>query len=113
MTNWLDRPGVIKRLAGLGNHTDASTLGSLTLDMLKGTAGPQRREIHEFVQYLCDEVRPDVILFSNSLLSGVLTELRAVFSGTILCLLQGGHLPEWFDVSMDDACVGTVKTELS
>lgn len=92
MTRWLNRPAVIGWLAKFGNNTDASKLGSLTLDMLKGNHGPQRGEVREFVDFLCDELQPDVILFSNALLSGVLSELRPRFKGKILCLLQGDDI---------------------
>lgn len=92
MTGWLNRPGVIQRLAGFGTSTDPAKLGSLTLDMLRGSAGPQRRVIHQFVEYLCTDLKPDIIVFSNALLSGVLTELRAAFHGPILCLLQGDDI---------------------
>jgi glycosyltransferase involved in cell wall biosynthesis len=89
VTGWLDRPRLIRALTRFGGGTDASKLGSLTLDMLNGTAGPQRREVIELVDYLCNDLNPDVILFSNALLSGVLSELRPRFSGKIVCLLQG------------------------
>ncbi len=89
MTHWLNRPALISWLTKFGASTDASKLGSLTLDMLKGNHGPQRREVREFVDFLCHELQPDLIIFSNALLSGVLTELRPRYSGKILCLLQG------------------------
>lgn len=91
MTGWLNKPSIIQGLSKFGS-TDASRLGSLTLDMLRGSAGPQRREIRQFVNYLCSEVNPDVIIFSNALLSGVLSELRDSFPGPILCLLQGDDI---------------------
>ncbi|MEZ6132182.1 MAG: glycosyltransferase family 4 protein [Planctomycetaceae bacterium] len=100
MTHWLDRPAIIRTLAKFGS-TDAARLGSLTLDMLKGNHGPQRREVEEFGEFLCGELQPDVIIFSNALLSGMLSELRPRFSGTILCLLQGDDVflealaPRW------------------
>lgn len=89
LTGWLNRPGVIRWLSRFGTNTDAAKLGALTLDMLRGNDGPQRREVQDFVAYLAKEVRPDVIIFSNALLSGVLTQLRNVYHGRILCLLQG------------------------
>lgn len=92
MIHWLNRPSVLKFLTRFSSSTDAQQLGPLTLDMLKGIHGPQRREIHEFVDYLCQQLQPDVIIFSNALLSGVLTELRSRFSGKILCLLQGDDI---------------------
>ena len=100
MIHWLNRPSIIKTLSKLGS-TDAAKLGSLTLDMLKGASGPQQREVQEFVDYLCNDLKPDVVVFSNALLSGVLSELRPRFGGRILCLLQGddifleGLKPRW------------------
>lgn len=88
MTTWLNRPGIIKKLSQFGS-TDASKLGSLTLDMLRGDSGPQRREVEEFTNYICNELKPDVVLFSNALLSGILKPLREQFGGKILCMLQG------------------------
>ena len=92
MTGWLNRPGIIQKLTRFGNNTDAAHLGSLTLDMLKGSAGPQQREITEFVAYLAAEMQPDLVLFSNALLSGVMPELKRHYSGAVLCLLQGDDI---------------------
>lgn len=89
MTHWLNRPSLISWLTKFGASTDASKLGSLTLDMLQGNHGPQQREVREFVDFLCNDLQPELIIFSNALLSGVLTELRPRFAGKILCLLQG------------------------
>ncbi len=92
MIHWLNRPAVIRRLTGRASSTDPASLGPLTVDMLAGRTGPQRREIHELVSFLCDELQPEIILFSNALLSGVMTELRGCYSGRILCLLQGDDI---------------------
>ena len=109
MTGWLDRPHMIRALTQFGGATDASKLGSLTLDMLKGTAGPQRREIVELADYLCNDLQPDIILFSNALLSGVLSELRPRFSGKIICLLQGDDV---FLDSLSERWKGPVFAQL-
>lgn len=90
-TGWLDRPGVVKTLSQFGS-TDAAKLGSLTLDMLKGAAGPQQREVAEFTDFLCNQLKPDIVLFSNALLSGVVSSLKPVFPGKILCMLQGDDI---------------------
>lgn len=89
MTHWLNRPAIISWLTKFGASTDASKLGSLTLDMLKGNHGPQQREVREFVDFLCNDLQPDLIIFSNALLSGVLSELRPRYAGKLICLLQG------------------------
>ncbi len=89
---WLDRPGLVKWLSKLSSSTDAAALGPLTIDLLKGNQGPQRAEINELIRYLCDKLQPDIILFSNALLSGIVPELRRRFSGRICCLLQGDDI---------------------
>lgn len=92
MKRWLDRPSIVKWLSKLSGSTNAADLGPLTIDLLRGSHGPQRKEIAELIQYLCDDLRPDVILFSNALLSGIVPELRQRFSGLIYCLLQGDDI---------------------
>jgi glycosyltransferase involved in cell wall biosynthesis len=89
---WLDRPAVTGALARWFGGTDASSLGPLTIDMLRGTHGPQRSEIAALIDWLTGELQPDVIVFSNALLSGVVPELRRRYSGAIVCLLQGDDI---------------------
>lgn len=89
---WLDRPGVVRFLSKRSSSTDASQLGDLTIDLLRGIAGPQQAEIKELIDFLCDDLRPDVVLFSNALLSGIVPELKSRFPGHIACLLQGDDI---------------------
>jgi glycosyltransferase involved in cell wall biosynthesis len=92
MTRWLDRPSLIRLLSRMSGSTDASKLGALTVDLLRGTDGPQRTAIDELIQYLCHDFRPDIIIFSNALLSGIVPSLRRQFQGSILTLLQGDDI---------------------
>ena len=107
ITHLLDRPAVIRLLTRLSSSTDAAQLGRLTIDLLSGIDGPQHREIRELVDYLCDDLKPDVVLFSNALLSGVVPALRRRYTGTILTLLQGddifleGLTPQYKSQAMD------------
>ncbi len=89
---WLDRPAVVRLLSKRSSSTDAGQLGNLTIDLLQGTNGPQRAEIRELINFLCDDLQPDVILFSNALLSGIVPELKLRFEGKIACLLQGDDI---------------------
>ena len=52
LKTWLDRPGILKRLSRRSSSTDATQLGWLTVDMLKGSHGPQRDEIRQLVTWL-------------------------------------------------------------
>jgi len=91
-TRWLDHPAVIRFATRFAVSNDARALGELTLDMLAGESGSQHREIQELVQFLADELRPDVIIFSNALLVGVLRRLKEQFDGPVFCALQGDDI---------------------
>jgi len=89
LTRWLDRPWVINLATRIGVSNDAGQLGALTLAMLSGEAGPQRREVDELAQHLTQGLKPDVICFSNILLVGAVRRLRERFAGPLYCVLQG------------------------
>ena len=89
---WLDRPSIVKFLSKRSSSVDAGQLGELTIDLLRGSAGPQQAEIRELIDFLCDDLKPDVVLFSNALLSGILPELKSRFPGRIACILQGDDI---------------------
>ncbi|MCG6155984.1 glycosyltransferase family 4 protein [Rubinisphaera margarita] len=92
LVSWLDHPRILKWASSRGVGNDASTLGPMTVAMLNGARGPMRREYQDLVDHLLDRLKPDVIVFSNALLSGIMPLLRERFSGPILCLLQGDDL---------------------
>jgi glycosyltransferase involved in cell wall biosynthesis len=89
---WLDGPGVVKLLARFGSSTRAADLGPLTVDLLAGSHGPCAASIEELVEYVAGELRPDVVVFSNALLSGVVPALRRRWSGPMVCLIQGDDI---------------------
>lgn len=92
LTRWLDQPWVIKLATSFGINNDARQLGDLTLAMLEGEAGPDHREVEELVTFLSDQLKPDVICFSNALLVGTLKLLREKYQGKIFCILQGDDI---------------------
>ena len=92
LTRWLDAPAVIRAATSFGVSNDASQLGDLTLEMLRGAHGPQKREIDLLVDHLVGDCRPDAILFSNMLLSGIAEPLRGAFDGPIWGVLQGDDI---------------------
>lgn len=96
LKRWLDHPAVIRQLSRFSGSTDASKLGPLTIDMLKGIHGPQRTSITELIDYLATPGQSDIIVFSNALISGIIPELRRQFQGTLITILQGD------DVFLDD-----------
>ena len=92
MTRWVDRPSLIRLATRFGVSNDAAELGELTLDMLDGELGSQRRDIDELVSFLANDLKPDVVCFSNALLAGAVRSLRQKFAGKIFCTLQGDDI---------------------
>ena len=87
--SWLDQPWIIRQLTRFGVSNDAAELGDLTLTMLAGHAGPLRAAGEELARYIGRELKPDIVVFSNALLSGCLPQIRAEYSGPMACVLQG------------------------
>ena len=102
-TPWLldrlwEAPWLLRLVSGR-MKTDPGQLGGLTVSMLEGTHGHQRKEFDKLVHWLRDQPRPDVIDISNSMLIGIAEPLRQALGCPVNCTLQGeniflGHLPE-------------------
>lgn len=96
----LDRPNLIRFAMELGPGVAAEKLGDLTVSMLQGEAGHQRKELDKLIRWLADEVRPDVVHLSNAMLMGMAREIRAL-GIPVVCSLSGEdvfleRLPEPF-----------------
>ena len=68
-----------------------SEQGGLTISMLEGTHGHQAKEVANLVAYLADE-KPDVVLFTNALLSGVIPEVKRAIGVPVFVTLQGDDI---------------------
>jgi glycosyltransferase involved in cell wall biosynthesis len=86
---WLDRPGVLNLVSRMSSSNDASKLGDLTLGMLEGEQGPHASAVDELAEFLAVHVRPDVVIFSNALLSGAVRRIRDRVRGPVVVVLQG------------------------
>lgn len=92
MTRWVDHPGLIRLATSISVSNDASELGSLTLAMLDGESGPQQTDVEELAAFIGNDLKPDVVCFSNALLCGVLRRLKQQFAGPVFCTLQGDDI---------------------
>ena len=64
--------------------------------------------MEELAAFIGNDLKPDVVCFSNALLCGVLRRLKQQFSGPVFCTLQGDDifldsLPDGVD-SAGDLC---------
>ena len=88
LKRWLDRPWAINLATRFGVSNDAKKLGNLTLDILAGEKGSGRRAVEELASHIA-ALKPDVVCFSNALLSGALRTLKQRIDRPVFCLLQG------------------------
>src|SRR5262245_17538334 len=60
----LDRPFLLNWLSRLSGSTDARDLGSMTVSVLQGEEGNQKKELEKLVSWLKDSYKPDLIQFN-------------------------------------------------
>ncbi len=92
LDRWLDSPWLINLLASRGIRTDAAQLGELTLSMLRGTDGYQRKEIFRLRDWLRQTAKPDLLLLTNVLIAACVPELKAHLHVPVVVTLQGDDL---------------------
>ena len=88
----LDTPRLLRWAGRFASKTRAEELGDLTVSMLKGEHGYQRKEVLQIAEWLAGEGRPDVIVLSNVLLSGMLHEISRRIKVPVVCTLQGDDI---------------------
>jgi glycosyltransferase involved in cell wall biosynthesis len=93
---WLDRLWDSRLMLNLASRRSISTspkmLGELTVSMLKGDDGFQRKEISKLIEWLKHEGPPDVISLPYSLLLGLAEPIKKALRRPICCTLQGEDL---------------------
>jgi glycosyltransferase involved in cell wall biosynthesis len=97
----LDAPRLLRWVSRFAVKTKAEELGDLTVSMLQGEHGHQRKEIAKLVCWLADDIKPEIIVLTNALLSGMVHEIKQQLRVPVLCTLQGDDvfleaLPEAF-----------------
>jgi glycosyltransferase involved in cell wall biosynthesis len=71
---------------------DPKSLAELTISMLKGEEGHQRKELDKLIDWLKTESRPDVINLPNSLLIALAGSIKRELNLPVFCTLQGEDL---------------------
>jgi glycosyltransferase involved in cell wall biosynthesis len=106
---WLDRlfdnPALLKSLSRRAGSVDPKQLGNLTVSMLRGEAGHQRKELEKLVHWLVTDAKPDVVHLSNSMQIGMARMLRARSGPPVVCQLSGEDIfleklpPPYYDLA--------------
>ena len=93
---WLDRVWDSKPMLALASKRSLSVspkmLGEMTVSMLKGEDGFQRKEIEKLTEWARHETAPDVVSLPYSLLISLAKPVKAALGRPICCTLQGEDL---------------------
>ncbi|HYN86631.1 MAG TPA: glycosyltransferase family 4 protein, partial [Pyrinomonadaceae bacterium] len=93
---WLDRlwdSALMLKLATRRSiKTDPRMLGEMTVSMLRGEDGNQRKELRKLVEWLATEEAPDVINLPYTLLIALAEPLKEALGRPVCCTLQGEDL---------------------
>jgi len=87
-----DLAPVLRFATRLGVSVDPAHLGRLTVSMLRGREGFQRKEVLKLVHFLADHASPQIINLPNSLLISLAPAIKAEMDVPICCTLQGEEL---------------------
>ena len=85
----LDHPRLLRWISKGGSGTRAERLGKLTVSMLRGEEGRQRKELEKLICWLSEEIRPELIHLSNVILVGLARELTGRLNVPVVCTLSG------------------------
>ena len=92
MDRLLDHPALLDRATRGAGSVDPQQLGDMTVSMLRGEAGHQRKELEKLVHWLLTEMKPDIVHLSNSMQLGMARMLRARCGPPVVCQLSGEDL---------------------
>jgi len=88
--DWIfDRPALLKLASHFAVSTRAEELGAMTVSVLRGEEGRQRKELLKLLDFLEERGKPDVANLTNSLLSAIAPALKKRLGCAVVCMLQG------------------------
>ncbi len=90
--SWFDRPfdhpALLRWVSKFAVKTQPEDLGDLTVSMLDGAEGRQRKEIVRLIAWMKTDP-PDIIHLTNSMLAGLAPALNKELGVPVVCSLQG------------------------
>ena len=93
LTRVLDRPDLLRWVTSRwSSATDPRDLGALTVSILQGEDGYQRRELDDLVTWLARDFRPDLVQLPNSMFLGMTRQLQRDLGVPVLCQVQGEEI---------------------
>jgi glycosyltransferase involved in cell wall biosynthesis len=87
-----DAPWMLKLASRTSIRVNPRLLGEMTVSVLRGEEGFQRKEIQRLTAWLGCEEPPDIVTLPNSLLIGLARPIREAVKRPLCCTLQGEDL---------------------
>jgi glycosyltransferase involved in cell wall biosynthesis len=85
----LNSRGLLKWISRYTSSTDARELGPLTVSVLQGEEGNQRKELQKLIEWLKDAYKPELIHLTNAMFVGFARDMKRALNVPVLCSLQG------------------------
>jgi glycosyltransferase involved in cell wall biosynthesis len=95
LTRWLDAPRLLRWAMRFSGSTSASTLGKMTVSILRGEQGRQSKELHGLVDGL-GTLSVDVVTLPGLMLAAAAPAIRSALKVPVVCTLSGE------DIFLDD-----------
>ena len=96
---WIDKllnsKPMMKIAASMAGSTRAKGLEDMTVSMLLGEEGRQKKELDYMVNWIAEHCKPDIIHISNALLLGLARRFKEKIGVPVLCTLQDENV--WID----------------
>ena len=92
LDRFLDNPRFLRWVTAKATEMDYGELGALTVSMLKGNHGRQRKEVQRLCKWLKSSVAPDILNLSNMLIAGCVPEIKRQLGKPVLATLQGDDI---------------------
>lgn len=92
LDRFFDQPWLIRLATSRGSEMRPEELGALTVSMLKGHSGHQRKEVAKLCRYLATSLKPDVVLLTNMLVAGCVPALKKQLDIPVIATLQGDDI---------------------
>ncbi len=87
-----DLTPLLRFMTRWGVSVDPARLGGMTVSMLRGMEGFQRKEISKLVRFLKEEASPEIVSIPNSLLISLAPAIKAELNVPVCCTFQGEDL---------------------
>src|SRR5205085_622246 len=100
------RPFLLMAAGSLGAGTHPSKLASLTRDILMGFNGPTHKELRRLIDFLANEIKPDVVTLPNLMFAGMAKAFSEKLRCPVICELTGEDI---FLDAMNDQDRGNIQ----